>query len=156
MKFVVSISGYGQNGAEPVTLRCFHDVETDFLVIDTKAPEFAESRPEGFALVTNLELQTRDFLFSNDHIRDAIRDYFARDGQGLIDIEDELNRYRPDSKIERDGIDERGPKFRLSPDIGNGEVAVLAAVAFITGQGSIIGAMDAMSDFTKLYSAYEV
>lgn len=155
MKFVVSISGYGADGAQAVTLVCFHDAETDFLVVDSSM-EFAEQRPEGFALVTNLPLQTRDFLFTADHIRDAIRDYYARDGQGIIDIDDVLQRYRPDGKIERDGIDERGPKFRLSPDIGNGEVAVLAAVAFVSFQEPISGAITAMGDFTKLYTAIEI
>lgn len=155
MKFVVSISGYGTDGAQPVTLVCFHDKETDFLIVEKTMP-FAETRPEGFALVTNLPLQTRDFLFTADHIRDAIRDYYARDGQGIIDIDPILQRYRPDGKIEREGIDERGPKFRLSQDIGNGEVAVLAAVAFVSGQEPIDGAITAMGDFTKLYTAFEV
>lgn len=154
MKFVVSISGYGTDGAQPVTVGCFYD-ESGVLVVDRSMP-FAEARPEGFALVTNLPLQTRDFLFVEDHIRDSIRDYYAMSGQELIDIDDSLMRYRPDGKIEREGIDERGPKFRLSPDIGNGEVAILAAVAFVMGQEPITGAMEAMSDFTKLYAAFEV
>lgn len=155
MKFVVSISGYGTDGAKPVSLLCFHDTQTDFLIVDSES-EFAEVRPEGFALVTNLPLQTRDFLFTADHIRNSIRDYYSRDGQGIIDIDNALMRYRPDGKIERDGIDERGPKFRLSPDIGNGEVAVLAAVAFVAAQTAINAAMDATSEFTSLYSIYEV
>ncbi len=155
MKFVVSISGYGTDGAQAVTLVCFHDAESGVLIVDSSMT-FAEHRPDGFALITNLPLQTRDFLFTEDHIRDSIRDYYAMSGQELIDIDDSLMRYRPDGKIEREGIDERGPKFKLSEDIGNGEVAILAAVAFVMGQEPINGAMQAMGDFTKLYTAFEV
>lgn len=155
MKFVVSISGYGTNGAKPVSLVCFHDTQSDFLIVDSEM-EFVEARPVDFALVTNLPLQTRDFLFTEEHIRDSIRDYYARDGQGIIDIDDALMRFRPDGKIERDGIDERGPKFRLSPDIGNGEVAVLAAVAFVGAQTPINDAMTAMNEFTSLYNVFEI
>ena len=155
MKFVASISGYGTDGSQAVTLVCFHDAESGVLVVDKTMP-FADQRPDGFALITNLPLQTRDFLFTEDHIRDSIRDYYAMNGQELIDIDESLMRYRPDGKIEREGIDERGPKFKLSEDIGNGEVAVLAAVAFVMAQEPITGAMEAISDFTKLYTAFEV
>lgn len=155
MKFEVSISGYGETGSKPVTLRCFYDKEEDYLLIAQEAP-FAEHRTDGYALVTNLNLQTRDFLFANEHLRDAIRDYFSRNSQGTTEIDDSLNRFRPESKIENDGIDERGPKYRLAPDIGNGQVAVLAALAFVAAQGPATDAMAAMEDFTKLYTAYEI
>ena len=150
MKFSVSISGYGANGAAPVTILCVFDEGTGVLVAG-KSITFKESRVEGFAMVTNLELAERDFLFTNEHLRDAIRDYNARSGQGLIDISDELSRWKPDNKVDLVGVDERGPKYQLSPDIGNGEVAILAAVAFVTAQEPITGAIDAMSEFNELY-----
>ncbi|WP_313453317.1 hypothetical protein [Stutzerimonas nitrititolerans] len=155
MKFEVSISGYGESGAMPVTLQCFHDTQENVLVILEEVP-FAEARTPGFAMITNLPLQTRDFLFTDEHLRDGIRDYFARDAQGIIDIDARLVRFRPDAKIENDGIDERGPKYRLQPDISNGHVAILAAVAFVSAQAPINDAIEAVDEFTKLYTAIEI
>lgn len=154
MKFEVSISGYGQSG-KPVTLQCFYDHSGDVLVVMREVP-FIERRTDGFALVTNMELQTRDFLFSDDHIREGIREYFARTGLGTIDIDAAIVRYQPDAKIENDGIDERGPKYRLDPEIGNGQVAIIAAVAFIKSQRPVIDAIGAVDDFTKLYDVLSI
>lgn len=150
MNFSVSISGYGVSGAEPVSILCVLDEGTGVLVVG-KSVKFTESRVEGFSLITNLELDERDFLFTNDHLREAIADYFARSGQGLIDISDELSRFKPDNKIDLNGVDERGPKYVLAPDIGNGEVAILAAVAFVSAQAPITGALGAMEEFNELY-----
>lgn len=150
MKFSVSISGYGATGSESVTILCLFDEGTGVLVAG-KSIGFSEIRLEGFAMVTNLQLPERDFLFTDEHLRGAIREYYARSGQGLIDVADELSRWIPDNKIELLGVDERGPKYQLSPDIGNGEVAILAAVAFVLAQEPITGALGAMEEFNELY-----
>lgn len=150
MNFSVSISGYGATGSKPVTVLCVYDEGTGVLVAG-KEVSFKEQRVEGFSMVTNLQLAERDFLFTDDHLRDAIRGYYARSGQGLIDVSDELSRWLPDNKIELNGVDERGPKYQLSPEIGNGEVAVLAAVAFVLAQEPITGALGAMEEFNELY-----
>lgn len=155
MKFAVSISGFGQAGSKPVTLLCALDEPTGVLVVG-KEVAFKEGRIEGFSLVTNVDLHQRDFFFTVDHLRDAIRDYFAKSGQGLLAIDDEVARYAPESQIEVDGIDERGPKYRLSADVGNGHVAILAAVAFVSVQEpkqALIGAMD---EFAELYRITEI
>lgn len=155
MKFAVSISGYGQSGAKPVTLLCALDEPTGVLVVG-KEVAFKEGRLEGFSLVTNVDLAQRDFFFTVDHLRDAIRDFYAKHGQGLLAIDDEVARYSPESQIELDGIDERGPKYRLSADIGNGHVAILAAVAFVTTQKPKQELIDAMDEFAQLYSITEI
>lgn len=155
MKFAVSISGYGPSGDKPITLDCFYDRDGDFLVMMKETP-FTEVRPEGSNLVTNLDLQTRDFLFTDEHLRDAIRSYFGRSGRGTIHLEDSVMRFIPDTKIETDGIDEKGPKYRLSADIQNGHVAVLAAVAFASTQSTKSAVIEMMDDLTNLYQVIEI
>lgn len=155
MEFVVSISGYGPPGTAPVSLECSYDGEVDVLFI-AKQIVFTDQRPKNFALITNLMAQTRDFLFTNEHLRDAIRDFFIRMGQELVVLDDGVSAFDPTNKIEMDGIDERGPKYRLAPDITNGHVAVLAAIAFAAGQDSITQALDVMDEIGQLYAIYSI
>ncbi len=155
MKFVVSIAGYGGAGSLPVSLECFYDKQTDVLVLNG-ARSFTDTRPEGFALITNLEVQTRDFLFTNEMLREAIRDFFTRFGQDMIHIDDSIARFSPQNEIQLNAIDERGPKYELSQGIGNGQVAVLAAIAFVSGQSAVNDAVNAMDEFAQLYEIREV
>lgn len=148
MKVQVTIAGFM---GQPVTLACVIDDETGVLTVG-KQVAYNEDRIEGFAVVSNLDLADCDYLFTDKHLRGAIRSYFSRSGQDTIAIVPALARYQPDNKIERDAVDETGPRYRISPDIDNGQIAVLAAVAYADAQRPISAAMDAMQELSDFYS----
>lgn len=149
MNIQVTIAGF-QGG--PITLLAFHDPETGVLAVAKQTQRHNEKRvKEGFALVANLDLEDLDFRFSDDMMRDAIRDYFTMKAQGTITLESSVSRYQPDNKIEADQVDERGRKYRVSGDIDNGQVGILALVAFIQKQRPMQGAIDAMKDLADFY-----
>ena len=75
-----------------------------------------------------------DILFTEDLLQDAIRDYFSFAGRGVLDIGDAVQRHNPASKIEADGLDEHGRKFRLAQDITNGQIAVIVLCWFALKQ----------------------
>lgn len=148
MRIFISVSGFrGQS----VTLAALHDSDTGMLVI-AKQVAFRLTKPEANdALVCNASTNEADFIFTDDHIAEAIRDYYLMKGHGHISLADALARYEPDNKIEVDDINESGRKFRISNDIDNGQMAVLAAVAFIKQQEAIGDCMSAIADLS-IYS----
>lgn len=152
MRILTVISGYQ---GPPIALASVLDESTGVLVI-AKQLSYREDRPApDMAVVSNLDLKACDFLYTDARLRDSIRAYFARRGQGTLEIESILGRYMPDNKIEQDGVDESGRKFRISPDIDNGQIAVLATVAFVEAQKPIahsISAMDELADFYRITS----
>lgn len=148
MKLQVVIGGYM---GQPVTIGCVIDDDTGVLSV-AKVFDHSEKRMEGFAVVSNMDLPDCDFLFTDKHLRDAIRSYFARVGQDMVGIAQQLARFDPTNRIEKDAVDETGPRYRISPDIDNGQVAVLAAVAFAESQRPVNAALSAMQDLNDFYS----
>ena len=152
IKFQSSIAGY--NGPA-VTLICALVNEDGVLVIaDDSALQ--EQRKEGFGVVSNVDLPSVDFRFTDDKLRDAIIAFYARDSQDTIDLDSKLARHSPSQSITTDGIDERGPRFRLNADITNGQIAVLAACAFCAQQTPVSSALSMMGEMTELYRAFTI
>lgn len=148
MRIITIISGFQ---GQAVALASVLDEKTGVLVV-AKQLAYREDRPKpDMALVSNLDLQSCDFLFSDKHLRDAIRSYFTRRSQGMLEIDSALGRYLPDNRIEQDGVDESGRKFKISPDIDNGQIAVLATVAFIEAQKPISAAIDMANELSDFY-----
>lgn len=115
----------------PVNLLGMLDKQTGLILIGKELE--ANQCHDGAIFVTN-DPQTalRDQLFETDHLRDAIELYFARDGSGRLAMVSSTERHKPAHKIERDGYDERGARYRLADDVSNGNVAVLAIVWTMT------------------------
>lgn len=148
MRIITIISGF-QGSA--VTIASVFDEKTGVLVV-AKQIGYREDRPKpDMALVSNLDLQSCDFQFTDKHLRDAIRSYFTRRSQGMLDIDSSLARYLPDNRIEQDGVDESGRKYRIAPEIENGQIAVLATVAFIEAQKPISAAIDMANELSDFY-----
>lgn len=145
MDIVVSISGYA---GEPVSLLAFSDPGNGVLAIAKKTRDFQEAGLEGFAFVTNTRAETYDCLFTEEHMADAIRAFLVGEGSELITLGDHASRYRP--RIETDGVNESGQKYRLPADLTNGEVAVLALTHFHSRQRAITTAGAAMDEFFDL------
>lgn len=70
--------------------------------------------------------ERRDSLFDEDKLQNSIRLFFRAQATGMIELLPGVSKFDPSHKIEADGVGENGSKYRLSPDISNGNVAVLA------------------------------
>lgn len=148
MKIMVSIGGYGGAGAEPVTLVAFKNNALGSLTVLQKVT-YREVADDGFAFVTNLRLKNYDCLFKEEHLADAISAYKEAEGMLTIVLDDEVARYRP--RIESDGVDTQGQKYRLAGDISNAEVAVLALAHFMSRQRGIESLGRMSDDLARLY-----
>ena len=130
VKMRVNVAGY--KGA-PTSLFAAYDPQTDILLVARESPYEGGER-EGFLKITN---QTRDVahdaVFTEDDTRAAITAYFELDALRLLTLGQAVQRCSPESKIERDGMDEHGMKYRIHPDISNAQVAVLFA-SFYAGK----------------------
>jgi len=127
MRIQICVVGFA---LQPITLIAVLDEKTGVLVIAKEVPYTEERIKEDFAVVSSSDLPDSDFVFKDEHLREAIRTYFDWGGSELVTVDELLGRHLPDNKIEQEGIDERGRKYRLGDGITNGQVAVLAAVAF--------------------------
>lgn len=138
-----NISGFS---GDPVSLRAALDSESGRIRVASEHPVELKDRP-GWVLLSNLPLgdQRVDVRFSQDDLRDAIGHYFSLEQVGMISYADGLERVNPASKIESDGMDERGRVYRISDDFGNRHAAVLA-VAWIASRQIGLGAVNEAFD----------
>lgn len=148
MKILVTVGGYGGAGAKPVTLAAIRDDATGILSV-AKEVKYRDVAPPGFAFVTNMRLPNYDCLFEEEHLQGAILAYKEGEGLTTFVIDDEVAKFRP--RIETDGVDTKGQKYRLDGEITNGEMAVLALAHFQSRQRSI-GALSGQIDrMTRMY-----
>ena len=148
MKIMVTIGGYGASGSEPITLAAVKNNALGTLVV-LKKITYREIPDDGFAFVTNLRLKNYDCLFKEEHLADAITAYKEAEGMSTIILEDDVARWRP--RIESDGVDTQGQKYRLAADIGNAEVAILALAHFMSRQRGIESLGRMSDDIARLY-----
>jgi len=153
MQIMVSIGGYGAHGAEPVTLLALRDARTGVLAVHKKV-SFKEAPLPGFAFVTNLRLSNYDCFFREQDFSAAIRTFRECEGAGTIVLSDETARYRP--RIETDGINESGQKYRLATDLGNGEVAILALAHFLERQRGVHSTESLIDRMAKMYAIVSI
>lgn len=148
MQVLVSIAGYGGEGAKPTTLAAFFD-ESKGTMVALKEIDFREKAEPGVAFVTNLRLENYDCLFTESHLQAAILAY--REGVATVAfiLADDVSKHRP--RIETDGIDTSGQKYRLDANMTNGQVAVLALAHFQTRQRSVGSLTSQMDKMTSLY-----
>jgi hypothetical protein len=140
MKIMASVSGFS---GDSVTLLAFLDPATGVLAIAKKTQEFREVGDEGYAFVTNTRTESYDCLFTEDHWAQAMRDFKVAEGSETVKLGAEATRFTP--RIESDGVDDHGQKYRLHEDLTNGEVAVLALVHFQQRQLAM-SAVDSVMD----------
>ena len=131
------------------------DIGTGVLLVDTHAAApagVAEVRRQDYAVVTNNSgAPDFDIVFTENDLRDAIADYFGFAGRGLLVLDQNVARFDPASKIEPDGLDERGRKYRIAQDMTNGQVAVMVLCWFAvrqSGFASQIASFDDLMDVT--------
>ena len=143
VKMRVNVAGY--KGA-PASIFAAYDPAADILLVAREATYEGGERA-GFLKVTNqVRDAAHDAMFTEDDTRDAINAYFELDALKLLTLGQSVQRCSPDSKIERDGMDEGGMKYRIHPDISNAQVAVLFAALYAGRQRSVGVAQDFMAE----------
>lgn len=138
----VNIAGYS---GHPVSLYCAFDRASEMLLVHA-AKEYDGGDAAGILKVTNQERDThRDDLLTDEHLQDAIRAYFEMDGLKLLHLDEKPRAHNPANRIERDGVSESGVRYRLSPEITCGQVAVMYACLAASRQRGVSSALDFMT-----------
>lgn len=147
VKFRVNIAGYS---GSPVSLYCAFDPDTDVLLV-ARAGDYDPGPREGFLKVTNIDSDGAfDMVFPSDDTKAAIEAYFEMDSRRMLTLGEEVQRFNPSAQIERDGMDESGPKYRVAPGINSGQVAVLVACLVARKQRGHALAAEAFREFELL------
>lgn len=127
-----TVSGFG-GGA--TTLFSAYDPAARLLVI-AKDAGYREERRPGCVVLTNIDGIPRDSMFDVSEFRGAVEAYYAlkqgvsKTGGPRLVFDSGVSRTNPDSAVERDGVDERGPKYRIADTITCAQVAVLATCEY--------------------------
>ena len=147
IKIRVNMAGYA---GTPVSLYCAYDPATDMLLV-ARAGDYEDAARDGFLKVSSLASDKEfDMLFESDQTKEAIEAYFEMDSRRMLTLGEQVQRFNPASQIERDGMDEAGPKYRVSPSITSGQVAVLVACLVARQQRANTVALQQFKDFELL------
>lgn len=104
-------------------------VDTDSGYVMVHEELSVDTRDEKAVFVTNDPRAERDSLFTEEKLQEAIRLFFRARASGLLELDSSLAKHDPEHKIENDGVDEKGTKYRLDAEITNGNIAVLAMIS---------------------------
>lgn len=150
-----TIAGMGAGsagGAE--TILAGYDLDSGVLLVDgarSEEPGTVAARDDDSVVVTNdVALVDHDQLFLEDQFREAITAYFSLQASGQLEIDTALMRHSPAGKIEPDGVDEKGRKFRVAPDISNGQLAIIALCWLALRQRNVATQIDAFDEMPDL------
>ncbi|WP_321946591.1 hypothetical protein [Paraburkholderia sp. J10-1] len=125
IKIQTAITGYQ---GLPVSLLGGLDTETGLLMVAKEMP-YGDREATATFITNDPRTDERDGLFIDDEkLQRALRLFFRMRRTGLIDLMKTVSKHDPENRIESDGTTERGVRYRLAPDISNGNVAVLAMV----------------------------
>lgn len=129
-----------------------YDETSRVLVVSVEAA-YKKERREGCIVITNDATLERDSLFDNDKIQDSIIAFYglqtgvAEDGKSTrLVFADKAQRANPNDSIEKDGIDSRGQRFRISDDISCAKVATLSACWYAFYRAGLSQSTQSMHD----------
>lgn len=129
-----NIAGYS---GSPASVMCAYDTDSDILAVSSER-EYEDMDRAGFLKISNQSRdKAYDALFTEELTRNGITAFFELDALKLLAISSKAQRCNPLNKIERDGMDEGGMKYRIAPDITNAQVAVLAASWYVNTQRGV-------------------
>lgn len=139
----VNIAGFQ---GEPVSLYGAFDHADDLLLI-SESQVYEPGDAPAMLKISNQERDAfRDDLVGDDNMQDAIRAYFEMEGLKLLVLGEKAKRHAPSNKIERDGVDEGGLRYRISPDITCAQVGVMFACLAAKRQRAVGGALNIMEE----------
>lgn len=150
------VGASARSGDRPTTVFGALDRASGVLLIDLSRelkPGMVEVRRRGASFVTN-DAAVADFdqLFTEADLKDAIDAYFYFNSRGVLELESAVQRFNPETKIEADGMDEGGRKYRIAPDISNGQLGVIVMCWFARRIGGFDRVLDAYDDFADMES----
>jgi hypothetical protein len=126
------------------------DPDSGLLVIAKELP-MGERLDETMVTSNDPRSERRDSLFSEDDLQDAIRLYFRAQSTGMVELLPNVTKHEVANRIENDGINENGTKYRLHPDITNGSIAVLALTALADRAYKAQSATQFSSDLAEMF-----
>lgn len=137
---------------KPATVFCAYDEDLRILVVSVEA-DYRNERRDGCIVITNDHTIDRDTLLDSEKIQDAIRAFFAFQGGLSSDgksprlvFSEKAQRANPSDSIEKDGVDARGQRYRISEDISCAKVATLAACWYAHYHGGFAKDAETMID----------
>ena len=144
----INVAGFK---GEPVSMFAAYDPGSDMLLVRESRTLERAARPK-FLHVSNIPGQIAcDTFIDESQISDAITAFFMLQTQGLIKLETKAVRFDPANKIERDGMDDSGIKYRIAPDISNGQVAIILAAFAATRQRAVAATLEDAEDLMSFF-----
>lgn len=137
-----NISGYQ---GKPCSLFSVYETDTQILSI-IKDTDYKKTRQKpDYVLISNDKNADYDCLFTELNFSQGIEDFFimlngvAFDGRSSrLVFDDKVTRANPKNVIESDGYTENGRKFRITPNINNLQIAVLATCFYANNKCGVI------------------
>lgn len=124
VRIQAEITGYQ---GQAVNLLGALDTESGLFIIARELG--AGERMEGAIVISNdPRSERRDSLFTEEKLQNSIRLLFRAQATGMIELLASMSKHDPAHRIEKGDVDEHGTKYRLAPDVSNGNVAVLALI----------------------------
>lgn len=124
MRIQASIIGYA--GKPATVLATF----VDGVVFVAKSVKHRAERVSDSVLISNAELPALEFRLVEADLGKAIEAFSHLRSSGCLSMADTVQACDPSGAIEQDGITETGRKMRISPDIKNEQIAVLAIALY--------------------------
>jgi hypothetical protein len=152
-----TIVGYS---GKACTLFSVYEPDSQILTIAVESA-FRRDRRDDCMVITNNPDIERDGLFTEDDLSDAIGAFFQMQGGVAIDgnstrlqFLDKAQRANPGSKIEKDGIDASGQKYRIAEDIACAQVAALATCWYANSRAgavqNVLSMADSLNDLERI------
>lgn len=127
-----SFRGYGADKA--ATVFGLYNNGTGILAI-SRVTDYRPTRFKESVIISNFA-DEREMHYTEELMREAVAAFFDMQGGRLITFADGVMSANPGTKIEPDGVDERGTKYRFAPDISNSQIAVIAMCLYAQRAGT--------------------
>ncbi|KVN83420.1 hypothetical protein [Burkholderia ubonensis] len=121
------------------------------LVIVSQEVAFGERSPGALIVCNDPRAPSRDLLFDEGKLAGAIERYFRADSTGMVELLSAVQRHKPSNAIQATGLDASGTRYQLSPEITNGQIAVLAIVYAASNSLSIEDTAEFAQDMADMF-----
>lgn len=139
------------------TVLAGYDQEHGILVVAKVRDRMPRIGGDDLVLIETEARADSDAVFDPDkHLREAIGAYYGMraattdSGVAKLRYSDAAKNADPSSVVELDGYDASGPKYRISPDARNAQIAVLVLCWYLKIQDSMADAMSILDDTARL------
>lgn len=146
MRLQACIHGYS---GKPATVLATY-AEDGGAVFIAKSVSYRQERVSDSVLIANSELPEMEHHFKEDSLGDAIEAFNRLRNGGLISFDKSVQGLDPTGAIEQDGITETGRKMRISPDIKNDQIAILAICLYAGKARTNAKVMDMMDALMRI------